>query len=92
MSVLKIKNEITGKWESVPFVSGSGSSTGQAGAIIEGDNIEVQKVGNDYKVSADLTNCIKKTDYATEIKAGIIKMWTSTDEEGNIGLNISTEV
>jgi hypothetical protein len=70
MSVLKIKNMITGEWESVPFVnSESGSS-----------NIP------------NLENYVKKTDFATQTVGGVVKMWTSADEEGNIGLNISTEV
>lgn len=45
--------------------------------------LETQKV--------DLTEYIKNTDYATSSKAGIVRMWTST-EDGEIGLNISTEV
>lgn len=45
--------------------------------------LETQKV--------DLTNYAKYTDYATQSKGGVVKMWTSTDEDGNIGLNISTE-
>lgn len=41
--------------------------------------------------AVDLTDYVKKTDYATQEKGGIVKMWTSTDEDGNLGLNISTE-
>jgi hypothetical protein len=35
---------------------------------------------------------VKNTDVASEIKLGLIKVWTSTNEDGEIGLNISTEV
>lgn len=42
--------------------------------------------------AVDLTDYVKNTDYATQDKSGVVKMWTSTDEDGNIGLNISTEV
>ena len=42
--------------------------------------------------AVDLTDYIKNTDYATQTKGGVVKVWTSTDENGDIGLNISTEV
>ena len=35
---------------------------------------------------------VKNTDFANISKAGVSKMWTSTNEDGEIGLNISTEV
>ena len=40
----------------------------------------------------DLSNYVKNTDVASETKAGVIKAWMSTNEDGEIGLNISTEV
>ncbi|MBQ7139999.1 MAG: hypothetical protein IJO32_00675 [Bacilli bacterium] len=46
--------------------------------------LETQKV--------DLTDYVQFTDVATSTKAGVVKMWTSTNEDGEIGLNISTEV
>lgn len=115
MSVLKIKNVITGEWESVPFVNNS-----QKIGVVAGDNIELTPQGQDIKISAivpdtsnlatkdevatkqpkgdyalisdipSLENYVKNTDFATQTVAGVVRMWTSTDEEGNIGLNIST--
>ena len=41
--------------------------------------------------AVDLTDYVKNTDYATQTKAGVVKMWTTT-EDGKLGLNISTEV
>lgn len=41
---------------------------------------------------SDMSKYVKFTDVASETKAGVVKMWTSTNEEGEIGLNISTEV
>ena len=38
----------------------------------------------------DLTDYVKNTDFATQDKGGVVKLWTST-EDGNLGLNISTE-
>lgn len=38
----------------------------------------------------DLTDYVKKTDYATQNVGGVVKMWTST-VDGEIGLNISTQ-
>ena len=35
---------------------------------------------------------VKNTDIASQTKLGLIKAWTSTNEDGEIGLNISTEV
>ena len=35
---------------------------------------------------------VKNTDFANISKAGVSKMWTSTNEDEEIGLNISTEV
>lgn len=148
MSVLRIKNKATGKWENVPFVNNP-----QKIGVVAGDNIEITPQGQDIKISAivpdisnlatkeevnakqpigdyalksdvpslkglvneeqleqglntkqdkgnyalisdipSLENYIKNTDFATQTVGGVVKMWTSTDEEGNIGLNISTEV
>ena len=41
------------------------------------------KGSNDY---------VKFSDVSSQTKLGICKMWTSTNEDGEIGLNISTEV
>lgn len=45
--------------------------------------------------TSELTNdsgYVKNTDIATKTTAGVVKMWTSTNEDGELGLNISTEV
>jgi hypothetical protein len=48
---------------------------------------------DEEKTSArNLLNTIGINDYSSETKAGILKAWTSTNEDGEIGLNISTEV
>lgn len=61
MSVLRIKNEITGEWQNVPFISSGGSSApSEFGTIIEGDNIEVKKVGDDVKISAIVPTLISQ--------------------------------
>ena len=39
----------------------------------------------------DLTDYVKKTDYATQNVGGISKMWTSYNEDSEIGLNIATK-
>lgn len=39
----------------------------------------------------DLTDYVKKTDYATQNVGGVSKMWTSYNEDSEIGLNISTQ-
>ena len=41
--------------------------------------------------AVDLTGYVKNTDYATQNTAGVAKMWTSYNEDNEIGLNISTE-
>lgn len=46
--------------------------------------LETQKV--------DLTNYVKKTDFASENNAGVMKIWTTTETDGSLTLNISTEV
>lgn len=43
-------------------------------------------------VQVDLTNYVQFTDVANQTTFGTAKMWTSTNEDGEIGLNISTEV
>lgn len=45
--------------------------------------LETQKV--------DLTNYVENTDYATQTTGGVAKMWTSYNEDNELGLNISTE-
>jgi hypothetical protein len=69
MSVLRIKNE-KGEWKNVPFISSGGSSApSQFGTIIEGDNIDVQKIGDDIKISAivpDVSNLATKNELPTK--------------------------
>lgn len=58
----------------------------------QGLNLKQDK--GDYALVSDIPSLegyIQNTDFATQNKAGIVKMWTSIDEEGNLGLNISTE-
>lgn len=50
-----------------------------------------EKLGG-ASVQVDLTNYVQFTDVASKTHLGVAKMWTSTNEEGEIGLNISTEV
>lgn len=38
------------------------------------------------------SNYVKNNDVATQTKLGLVKMWTSINEDGDVGLNISTEV
>ena len=45
--------------------------------------LETQKV--------DLTNYVQFTNYATQSTGGVAKMWTSLNEDNEIGLNISTQ-
>ena len=45
--------------------------------------LETQKV--------DLTNYVENTDYGTQNTGGVVKVWTSYNEDNEIGLNISTE-
>ena len=55
-----------------------------SGQVLVWDGKNLKAIGsNDY---------IKNTDVATETKLGLVKTWTSTNEDGEIGLNISTEV
>lgn len=74
MSVLRIKNEQTGEWQNVPFISSGGSSApSEFGTIIEGDNIEVKKVGDDIKISAivpDISNLATKEELDTKQPKG----------------------
>ena len=56
----------------------------QNGQVLVWNGTQLKAVGSsDY---------IKNTDFATDSKGGVVKMWTSTNEDGEIGLNISTEV
>ena len=118
MSVLRIKNQVTGKWEVVPFVN---NENGASVNISAGENIKIeydkksaiisaivpdvsdlaskeeleqkQDKGN-YALVSDiptLDGYVKNTNYATQNIGGVVKIWTSLDEDGNLGLNISTE-
>ena len=54
------------------------------GQVLVWDGVKLRAVGsNDF---------VKNTDVASETKLGLIKAWMSTNEDGEIGLNISTEV
>lgn len=56
----------------------------QAGQVLVWDGTNLRAVGSsDY---------VKNTDVASITNFGLIKAWTSTNEDGEIGLNISTEV
>lgn len=54
------------------------------GQVLIWDGTKLRAIGS--------SDFIKNTDVASITKAGIAKMWTSTNNDGEIGLNISTEV
>ena len=54
------------------------------GQVLTWDNSQLKAVGSD--------DFIKNTDAASVTKMGISKMWVSANEDGELGLNISTEV
>lgn len=56
----------------------------QEGQVLVWDRTKLRAIGS--------SDFIKNTDVASITKAGIAKMWTSTNDDGEIGLNISTEV
>lgn len=56
----------------------------QEGQVLIWDGKNLKAVGS--------SDFVKNTDFANISKAGVSKMWTSTNEDGEIGLNISTEV
>ena len=53
------------------------------GQVLVWDGTKLRAVGSD--------DYIKNTDVASETKLGLVKTWISTNEDGEIGLNISTE-
>lgn len=55
----------------------------KTGQVLVWDGTNLKAVGSDAYV--------KNTDFASMTKAGVIKTWMSTNEDGEIGLNISTE-
>ena len=55
-----------------------------SGQVLVWDGSKLRAIGSDEYV--------KNTDTATSTRLGLAKMWTSTNEDGEIGLNISTEV
>ena len=68
MSVLKIKNEITGEWENVPFINNS-----QKIGVVAGDNIELTPQGQNIKISAivpDTSNLATKQELDTKQPIG----------------------
>lgn len=54
------------------------------GQVLVWDGTNLKAIGSD--------DFVKNTDVASETKLGLIKAWMSTNEDGEIGLNISTEV
>ena len=56
----------------------------QEGQVLVWDGTNLKAVGS--------SDFIKKVDVASMTDTGVIKAWTSTNDEGEIGLNISTEV
>lgn len=54
------------------------------GQVLIWDGTKLRAVGS--------SNFIKNTDIASLTNFGVVKTWTSTNEDGEIGLNISTEV
>lgn len=54
------------------------------GQVLIWDGTKLRAVGS--------SEYVKNTDTASETKLGLVKTWTSTNEDGEIGLNISTEV
>lgn len=54
------------------------------GQVLVWDGTKLRAIGS--------SDFVKNTDFANISKAGVSKMWTSTNEDGEIGLNISTEV
>ena len=54
------------------------------GQVLIWDGTNLKAVGS--------SDFVKKVDVASMTDTGVIKAWTSTNEEGEIGLNISTEV
>ena len=65
-------------------------------AVKVGVTTNTNELTDEEKASAQtwlgLDNVVKNADFATQEKGGIVKIWASTDEDGNLGLNISTEV
>ena len=54
------------------------------GQVLVWDGTNLKAIGSsDY---------VKNTEVASETKLGLVKVWTSTNDSGDIGLNISTEV
>lgn len=69
MSVLRIKNQVTGKWEVVPFVNNSGGGSN----ITAGENINVEYLEDSIEISAvvpDISNLATKAEVATKQEKG----------------------
>ena len=93
-----VKNTDYATKTSVGVVKASGGggidvSSGGNLMIVKATNTEIDEKSNTLKpiVPANLDYAVGSVK-ASETQSGTIKVWTSTNDEGEIGLNISTEV
>ena len=96
-----VDSEEQNKYEEYIYVNGQWESLGIAQVEVNLDEYAKQSELESLKeytniLAENVTSLaiqrVSFTDFATEERAGVIKAWTSTNEDGEIGLNISTEV
>lgn len=66
-----------------PLLTRDEKSNISDGQVLVWNSAELRAVGS--------SDFVKKTDYASETKAGIAKIWSTTDASGDVTLHISTE-